>query len=77
MKIGICLLTNEPEYLEEWLDHHRKYGFDHFFIYFDEKIPENTVLSSDVTYNYWDCKNSPQGQMRCYEHCAKNNKEYD
>ena len=33
MKIGVYVLTNEPEYLEEWLEHHRKYGFDHFFVY--------------------------------------------
>lgn len=77
MKIGICLLTNEPEYLKEWLDHHRKYGFDHFFIYFDDKIPQDIVLSNDVTYNSWNCNNNPQEQMRCYEQCAKYNKDYN
>lgn len=77
MKIGICLLTNEPDYLEEWIDHHKKYGFDKFFIYFDDNIPENVVLQDNVIYNLWDCKNSPQGQMRVYEYCCKNNTDLD
>ena len=46
MKIAICLLTNEPEYLHEWLDHHRNYGFDNFIIYCDGFKPEN--LGDDV-----------------------------
>jgi Glycosyl transferase family 2 len=77
MKIGVCLLTNEINYLEEWLHHHRNYGFDYFFVYFDGGIPENVTLYDDVTYNSWDCRNSPIQQMKCYEQCARVNKDYD
>jgi len=29
----VCIAKNEDNYIEEWLDYHRKLGFDHFFIY--------------------------------------------
>lgn len=77
MKIGICLLTNEPEYLEEWLNYHKEYGFDHFFIYFDRKIPENIVLSKGVEYNLWESNSSPKTQMDCYLKCANTYKYMD
>lgn len=81
MKIALYTLTNEPEYLAEWLEHHRKYGFDHFFVYLDSsmKIDENVTIPADldITYKAWDCKNSPQGQMRAQEDCCKNNQDYD
>lgn len=70
LRIGICLLTNEPEYLEEWLGHHRNMGFDHFFIYFDSNIIPSIPSFKDCTYKSWDCKNSLQGQMRAYEDCC-------
>lgn len=73
-KIGICLLTNEPEYLEEWLEHHRNMDFDHFFIYFDSntKIDDYPNLEEkDCSFKIWDCQNSPNGQMKAYEDCCK------
>lgn len=77
-KIGIVLLTNEVEYLEEWLKHHRNYGFDHFFVYFDSTTIINFITPpEDCTYKFWDCKSSPHEQMRAYEDCIRNNKDFD
>jgi hypothetical protein len=34
MKIAICLIIkDENEYLQEWMDYHRKVGVSHFYIY--------------------------------------------
>jgi len=81
IKVGIHTLTNEPEYLTEWVNHYRNYGFDHFFVYLDSSIvsePNIDYSNTDyLTYKVWDCKNSPQGQMRAQEDCCKNNQDYD
>lgn len=36
--IAICLLTCELDHLEEWYFHHKKLGFENFFVYIDAKI---------------------------------------
>jgi len=36
-KIAICLLTCELDHLEEWLNHHKNYGFENYLVFLDSK----------------------------------------
>ena len=29
----VCIAKEEDHYIKEWIDYHKKLGFDHFFIY--------------------------------------------
>jgi hypothetical protein len=79
-KIGICLIIkDENDYLEEWLDHHRAIGIDHFFIYDNKSIVpiNNTIINhKDVTIKIWTDDNL-NTQSRAYEDCCKNNSDFD
>jgi hypothetical protein len=51
---AICLMIkNDQDYLQEWLDHHREIGFNHFYIYDNESTPAYTNLGDDVTIIPW------------------------
>jgi hypothetical protein len=84
MKVAICLIIkNENEYLEEWLNHHRNLGFDHFIIYDNQSAPSVTeyflnknLTHSDTTVIYWK-DNAHASQLRAYKNCCKNYKEFD
>lgn len=85
MKIAVCLIIkNENLYLEEWLDHYRKLGVDHFFIYDNlSEIPVSYYLSSvgnddygDTTVIRWE-DTKYKSQSRAYMDCCRNNSHYD
>ncbi len=79
-KIGICLIVkDENDYLQEWLDHHRAIGIDHFFIYDNNsRIPINKTIinNKDVTIKIWT-NDELNTQSRAYEDCCKRNLDYD
>lgn len=53
--ISICLMIkNDHEYIQEWLNHHRSIGIEHFYIYDNESTPPYNNLGDDVTLIYWD-----------------------
>lgn len=74
-QIAICLLTNEDNHLEEWLNYHRKYKFNHFILFCDGFIPEN--LGENVTINIVNSTKSHRFQMEIYEMCCKNFQEFE
>ena len=73
MKLSICLLTkDENQYLDEWLDHHRRIGFDHFYIYDNHSaVPVSESISdkSDCSFILWD-DNGSKTQVGAYDHCC-------
>ena len=48
------MIQNDQDYIQEWLDHHRSIGFNHFYIYDNESTPPYSTLGEDVTITYWD-----------------------
>lgn len=84
MKIAICLIIkDENEYLEEWLNHHRKLGIDYFIIYDNNSkksvqsyISENNLNNGDIAVHLWDNEKT-YSQVLAYEHCYKNYKNFD
>lgn len=48
------MIKNDQDYIQEWLDHHRSIGFDHFYVYDNESTPAYKNLGNDVTITYWD-----------------------
>lgn len=62
--LSLCLFTNEPEYVPEWLDWHRMIGVDHFFIY--DNLGCGYPASPDVTVESFVGLHS---QLAAYDHC--------
>jgi hypothetical protein len=50
----VCIAKNEDRYIAEWLDYHRKLGFNRFFIY--ENDWRCSLDASDLTKIPWDGK---------------------
>ena len=80
MKLAICLLIkDENEYLQEWLDYHRKVGISHFYIYDNNSrvpISEELQNEKDVTIKLWS--HNPVNQCAAYNDCCKtHNTEVD
>lgn len=82
-KYNLCIMAifkNEEDYLEEWLQHHIKQGFDHFFLYCnDPNIKKYTYLDKYkkyITLIDWTNKvNDPiklynSIQRQAYYHCV-------
>lgn len=84
MTIAICLIIkDENQYLEEWLNHHRKLGIDFFIIYdnnsevsVSEYIKDNNLNNGDIDVHLWT-HNQMFSQVLAYEHCYKNYKNFD
>jgi len=72
-KIAICLLTNEDKHLEEWLKHHRNYGFSNFLIYCDDfqYIEHKARYTQKAYFHLVKSTNNPRFQMDIYEQCCK------
>lgn len=72
-KIAICLLTNENRHLEEWLKHHRNYGFSNFLIYCDDfqYIEHKARYTQKAYFHLVKSTNNPRFQMDIYEQCCK------
>ena len=70
MKIGICaIVKNEGEYLEEWMNHHRKLGISHFFIYDNNSDSSLYRNDGDYIYKLWSDDNHAS-QLRAYMDCV-------
>jgi hypothetical protein len=69
-----CIIKDENEYLQEWINYHLKIGIEHFFIYDNgSKIPiwltiEKHNLSKYVTVIKMPGK---ARQIKAYAHCLK------
>lgn len=76
----MAIFKNEDSYMEEWLDHHIKEGFDHIYLYSnDPDMNKYKYLSSQKYKGYitvipWiDKKNDINGtvQRKAYTHCVQ------
>lgn len=80
MKLSVCLLIkDENDYLEEWLNHHRKIGFTMFYIYDNHSaIPVSKTLESeqDCQIQLWD-DNGFHTQTGAYNDCCINHPNDD
>ena len=74
MKIAICLIIkDENEYLQEWMDYHRKVGVSHFYIYDNNsKVPVSEFLKNetDVTVRRWPYTQTGS-QNLAYQDCCR------
>lgn len=74
MKIAICLIIkDENEYLQEWMDYHRKVGVSHFYIYDNNsKVPVSQFLKDekDVTVKRWPYT-QVGSQWAAYKDCCR------
>lgn len=72
-QIAICLLTNESNHLEEWLKHHRNYGFSNFLIYCDgfQYIEHKARHTQRAFFFKANSTKSHRYQMEVYEDCCK------
>ncbi len=69
MSTAICLFhKDENAYLPEWLDHHRRLGVRHFYIY-DNGSATSPSGGSDVTVVDFAHDQQIGKQMRAYAHC--------
>lgn len=79
MKVAICLLIkDENEYLDEWLNHHRKLGITQFYIYDNHSaIPIQKTLSlRDCEVKLWDDQ-GVNTQVAAYNDCCRNHPDDD
>lgn len=77
MKLAICLIIKtEILYLEHWLNHYRKLGVDHFFIYDNNVTKSIDLPDKDCTCIAWS-REDAHCQGEAYVNCCKNNKDYD
>lgn len=66
-----CIVKDENDYLEEWIDYHQKTGVQHFFIYDNgSKIPVRSVpaiqQNNAITVIEMPGKNQ---HVKAYQHC--------
>ncbi|MCF0069479.1 glycosyltransferase family 92 protein [Dyadobacter sp. CY261] len=67
-----CIIKDENEYLEEWLEYHRKIGVAHFFIYDNgSKVPVKQFIKT-LNYSEVTTVTDMPGQnkhVKAYQHC--------
>jgi len=82
MKTAVCLIIkDENEYLEEWLLHHIKVGFDHFMIYDNgskncigelrNKLTDKGIIKPGIVSVYTWKDNEVGSQCRAYKHACE------
>lgn len=70
-----CIVKDEDQYFQEWIEYHRKIGVKHFFIYDNgSKIPVRDILLNLNLLQYATVKAFPGKAMhvKAYHHCLKN-----
>ena len=72
MNIICAIAKNEDKYLDEWITHHIKLGFDHIYIIDDNESPTILELKSvkdnpKVSVIHLESQSKPLKQLRCYE----------
>ena len=82
MKVGlVCIVKNENQYLEEYVNYYHNLGVDTFYIYDNNNIDGENVLDVLSKFDYVKIINY-RGKCNCqnqaYESCMKNyNNEFD
>lgn len=69
-----CIVKDENEYLEEWINYHLKIGVEHFYIYDNgSKVPVYETLEKLKLSAYTTVVNMPgkAKQVKAYAHCLK------
>jgi hypothetical protein len=74
MKVAlVCIAKNEDNYIQEWIDYHKKIGFDDIFIY--QNNWRSSIEESNVIKIEFDGDNM---QINAYNHfIVTNNLNYD
>lgn len=70
------MVKDEDIYIEEWLNYHRKIGFQHFYIYDNNSSnPIQTIINNtnDITFIEWKDSETDR-HKRAFRHCLKNYK---
>lgn len=53
IKIALCcIVKDENEYIDEWVNHHKNIGFDQIIIY--DNNSKNPILTENVIVNNWN-----------------------
>ncbi|GGB80300.1 glycosyltransferase family 92 protein [Dyadobacter sediminis] len=74
-----CIVKDENEYLEEWINYHRKIGVQHFYIYDNEsKKPVRQTLQRIGSMKYVTVNRiyGKVRQLQAYNDCLKNYGNY-
>jgi len=69
-----CIVKDENEYLEEWINYHRKIGVQHFYIYDNQsKKPVRQTLQKSGLIKYVTVTRifGKVKQLQAYNHCLK------
>lgn len=72
----VAIFKNEESYINEWIDHHRNQGVDHFYLYCnDPNFNKYNIIGNDITIIDWTNKiNMEDGnsiQKQAYYDCVK------
>jgi len=70
-----CIIKDENEYLEEWVNYHLKIGIEHFYIYDNgSRIPIRETLEQLKLSKYTTIvkMTGKAKQVKAYGHCIKN-----
>lgn len=70
--ISLCVFTDEQDYLDEWINYHRKIGIDHFYIY--DSGDNLNISGYDITLIKYPAI-SVHTQMESYINCFNNFKK--
>lgn len=75
MKVALCcIVKNENDYLDEYVNYYHDLGFDKIFIYDNNDIngekPEDIIGKYDFV-EIINCRGTKYIQCRAYEHCAQ------
>ena len=79
-KIALCAIgRRENQYAPEWVEHYRKMGFDHIYIYDNnhegeehfEDVLKTYVASGYVTIVDWRDRAEAETQIEAYNHCIQ------
>lgn len=69
-----CIVKDENEYLQEWINYHLKIGVEHFYIYDNgSKIPIWLTIEKNQLSKYVSLIRMPgkAKQVKAYAHCLK------
>ena len=86
-KVGLCIICKrENLYIQEFVNHYKKLGYNHIFIYDNNNVDEenfDTVLKKEIEKNFvtivdYRGRNNNRQIFEAYIDCyEKNNKNYD
>lgn len=75
IKIALCcIVKDENEYIDEWVNHHKNIGFDQIIIY--DNNSKNPILTENVIVNNWNDEKF-RCQSRAYIDCCNKYSDFD